>query len=71
MSFFFVSDWLVVVCQILSMVFGYLRFKQLQADQAMTNLKTSIAGSSTSGSNSYMKSSGNDGGESSSDDDDF
>ena len=53
------------------MVFGYLRFKQLGADQAMTNLKTSIAGSSTSGSNSYIKSSGNDGDESSSDDDDF
>lgn len=32
MTFFFAADWLVVVCQILSMVFGYLRYKQLQEE---------------------------------------
>jgi hypothetical protein len=68
MTFFLLADWLVVVCQILSLVFGYLRYKQLRGVQAIKNLKTSIAGSSTSGSNSFMRT---DCDESSSDDDDF
>lgn len=73
MTFFFVSDWLVVVCQILSMVFGYLRSKQHNLDQAITTervkvLKSSITTGSSATSSSQMFSGEFE--ESSSDDDD-
>jgi len=74
MTFFFVTDWLVVLCQILGMVFGYVRYKKIKLEQSLKTFKGSIThsdGSSTDGSSSNIRLSGNFGEESSSDDDDY